>query len=57
MNPVLAGSPVAMPATGIDDDRGQAAGEHQPAPETPERIYARSETAVVVLEPQGPAAS
>src|SRR5688572_29114288 len=41
-------SPVAVPATGIDDDRGQAPGEHQPAPETPERIYARSETAVVV---------
>ena len=39
-------SPVAMPTT-ADDDRGRAAGE-QAVIETPERIYARAETAIVV---------
>jgi RNA polymerase sigma-70 factor (ECF subfamily) len=39
-------SPVAMPAA-ADEDRGRAAGERA-VTETPERIYARAETAVIV---------
>jgi RNA polymerase sigma-70 factor (ECF subfamily) len=42
-------SPVALPTTiGGEEDRLHVADEHHAAPETPERIYARAETAVVV---------
>ena len=40
-------------ATGAADDHHQHDSDHLPVPETPERIYARAETAVVVRQAMG----